>query len=89
MAQGDVTRTLVLFRGSTVYLELIYKFPGEPGRRFEKKKELAYRMCARRKATDQRDAQTISLQLHGGDVTCFDVTKLLAGCDEVMWLVVS
>ena len=43
-------------------------------------------MC---KATDLRDAQTISLQLHGGDVTCFDVTKLLAGCDEVMWLVVS
>ena len=47
-----------------------------------------------RKATDQRDAQTISLLLlpfmlfHGGDVTCFDVMKLLAGRDEVMWLVV-
>ena len=47
-----------------------------------------------RKATDQRDAQTISLLwtsillFHGGDVTCFDVMKLLAGRDEVMWVVV-
>ena len=28
------------------------------------------------------------LLFHGGDVTCFDVMKLLAGPDEVMWLVV-
>jgi len=41
-----------------------------------------------RKATDQRDAQTIPLLFHDGDVTCFDVMKLLAGRDEVMWLVV-
>jgi len=32
-----------------------------------------------RKATDQRDFQTISLLFHGGDVACFDVMKLLAG----------
>ena len=44
-----------------------------------------------RKATDQRDAQAISLLWMSlllfdgdGDVTCFDVMKLLAGCDEVM-----
>ena len=47
-----------------------------------------------RKAADQRHAQTISLLwpsfllFHGGDVICFDVMKLLAGWDEVMWLVV-
>lgn len=28
------------------------------------------------------------LLFHGGDMTCFDVVKLLAGRDEVMWLVV-
>ena len=60
------------------------------GRKFQNKKEL----YSKEKATDQRDAQTISLLwtslllLHGGDVTCFDVMKLLAGWDEVMWLVV-
>jgi len=38
-----------------------------------------------RKATDQRNAQTISLLctsfllFDGGNVTCFDVMKLLAG----------
>jgi len=38
-----------------------------------------------RKATDQRHAQTIALLctsfllFHGGNVTCFDVMKLLAG----------
>ena len=47
-----------------------------------------------RKATDQRHAQTIALLctsfllFHGGNVTCFDVMKLLAGWDAVMWLVV-
>ena len=47
-----------------------------------------------RKATDQRDAQTISLLwtslllFHGGDVASFVVMKLVVGGDEVMWLVV-
>jgi len=41
------------------------------------KKEDAYRMFARRPT--RCDAQTISLLLHGSDVTCFDVMKLLAG----------
>ena len=44
-----------------------------------------------RKATDQRDAQTISLLwtslllFHGGHVTCFDVMKVLAGWGDVGW----
>ena len=74
---------------------LLYKLipvvPGQAGggsfkeKNYKSKKEFAYRM---------RDAQTISLLwtslllFHGGDVTCFDVTKLLAGWDEVMCLVV-
>ena len=54
------------------------------------KKEFPYRMCARRPT----HAQTISLLwtsfllFHGGNVTCFDVMKLLAGWDEVLWFVV-
>ena len=49
------------------------------GRKFQRKKTISQRKnlpieCAQ----DQRDAQTISLLFHGGDVTCFNVTKLLA-----------
>ena len=64
------------------------------GRKFQKKKKLYSKemICLGnvRKATNRRDAQTISLLwaslvlFHGGDVTCFDVMKLLAGWDEVM-----
>ena len=55
------------------------------------KKEFAYRMCARR-PTSAMPKPFLCLcspsAVHGGDVTCFDVMKLLAGPDEVMWLVV-
>ena len=44
-----------------------------------------------RKATDQRDAQIISLLwtslllFHGGDVTCFDAMLVDVMCAHVIW----
>ena len=57
------------------------------------KKEFSYRMCARRPTSAMPKPflcceWTSLLLFHGGDATCFDVMKLLARWDEVMWLVV-
>ena len=55
------------------------------------KKELAYK-CAQgnrpARCPNHFFACAPLLLFHGGDVTCFDVMKLLAGPDEVTWLVV-
>ena len=33
-------------------------------------------------------SRSMVVMRRGGDVTCFDVMRLVAGWDEVMWLVV-
>ena len=59
------------------------------GRKFQKKKyyiakkEFAYKMCA------GRPTSAMPKPFLCGNVTCFDVMKLLAGWDAVMWLVVT
>ena len=54
-------------------------------------------MCARRPTSampkpflccERAFCRSMVVMCRGGDVTCFDVMRLLAGWDEVMWLVV-
>ena len=56
------------------------------------KKEFAYIECAQgdrpARCPNHFFACAPLLLFHGGDGTCSDVMKLLAGPDEVMWLVV-
>ena len=75
------------------YIQVVPRRAG--GGSFRRKKNyIAKQEFAHIKAADQLVAQAISLLwtslllFHHGVVTCFDVMKLLAGWDEVMWLVV-
>ncbi len=54
-------------------------------------------MCARRPSSvmpkpnflcERAFSRSMVVMCRGGDVTCFDVMRLVAGCDEAMWLVV-
>ena len=66
-------------------------------RNYIAKKEFAYRMCARRPTSampkpflccERAFCRSMVVMRLGGDVTCFDVMRLVAGWDAVMWLVV-
>ena len=67
------------------------------GKTSKAKKEFAYRMCARRRTSAMPKpsflcapafSRSTVVMCRGGDVTCSDVMRLVAGRDEAMWLLV-